>query len=297
METLESLRRRIKSAEDLYSIVKTMKALAAVSIRQYEKAVEALAEYNRTTQMGLHVVLSERAQELLAAAEQPQNRVAAIIFGSDQGMCGQFNEQITAYTLAHLNALQPPPQERRVLCVGIRLVPRLEEARQEISEFMHIPGSVDGITASVQDLLLTIDRWREESEIGTFYLFYNRPISSATYSPHRIRLLPVDLEVLRSLETKSWPSRSLPTYSMDQERLIAALIRQHLFVSLFRAFAESLSSENTARLTSMQAAERNIEERLAELNAHYHDQRQNTITSELLDIVSGFEVLTGEQTG
>jgi F-type H+-transporting ATPase subunit gamma len=81
---------------------------------------------------------------------------------------------------------------------------------------------------------------------------------------------------------------------MDRERLFSALIHQYLFVSLYRAFAESLASENAARLAAMQNAERNIEERLGELNRQYHQQRQTAITSELLDIVSGFEALRGE---
>ncbi|HLZ18538.1 MAG TPA: hypothetical protein VKO67_02945, partial [Smithellaceae bacterium] len=60
MQTTESLKRRMKSAGDLLSVVKTMKALAAVSIRQYQKAVDSLKDYNRTVEMGLQVVLKER---------------------------------------------------------------------------------------------------------------------------------------------------------------------------------------------------------------------------------------------
>jgi F-type H+-transporting ATPase subunit gamma len=78
---------------------------------------------------------------------------------------------------------------------------------------------------------------------------------------------------------------------MDTERLFHALIREYLFVSLFRAFAESLASENAARLASMQVAERNIEDRLKALNAQFHQCRQTTVTSELLDIISAFEAL------
>jgi len=63
------------------------------------------------------------------------------------------------------------------------------------------------------------------------------------------------------------------------------------FISLFRAFAESLASENASRLASMQGAERNIQEQLSELTMQYHQQRQMSITEELLDIVSGFEAL------
>jgi F-type H+-transporting ATPase subunit gamma len=81
---------------------------------------------------------------------------------------------------------------------------------------------------------------------------------------------------------------------MDREALFSSLVREYLFVSLYRAFAESLASENASRLASMQAAEKNIEERLRELSAQYHQQRQMSITSELLDIVSGFEALTGK---
>jgi F-type H+-transporting ATPase subunit gamma len=88
VQTLDSLKRRINSAEDLQSIVRTMKALAAVSIRQYEKAVESLVEYNRTTELSLHVVLTDRGQELLEEEIKPGGRVGAIIFGLTRGCVG-----------------------------------------------------------------------------------------------------------------------------------------------------------------------------------------------------------------
>ncbi|RQW81246.1 MAG: hypothetical protein EHM14_01710 [Methanothrix sp.] len=69
---------------------------------------------------------------------------------------------------------------------------------------------------------------------------------------------------------------------------MAALIRQYLFFSLYRAFIESLASENASRLPLMQVAEKNIEEHLNELNMHFRIQCQTAITSELLDIVTGF---------
>jgi F-type H+-transporting ATPase subunit gamma len=69
------------------------------------------------------------------------------------------------------------------------------------------------------------------------------------------------------------------------------LIREYLFVSLFRAFAESLASENASRLASMQVAERNIEDRRRALNGESRQVRQSAITSELLDIIAAFEAL------
>lgn len=295
MQTLEALRKKIDSAQDLHSIVKTMKALAAVSIRQYEKAVEALVEFNRTTELGLHVVLSDRAQELLEEEHHSGMSLGAIVFGSDQGMCGQFNEQIAAFTLSGLEALAVESEKPVVVAVGARAAPPLEDGGQPVEELITLPGSVAGISNLVQDLLLTIDRWRNERDIERVYLFYNRPVRSAIYRPQMVRLLPIEVERLRGMETKKWPSRNLPIYTMERKRLMASLIRQHLFVTMYRAFAESQSSENAARLTAMQAAERNIQDRLVELNIYYHGQRQNSITSELLDIVSGFEVLSGKK--
>ena len=81
---------------------------------------------------------------------------------------------------------------------------------------------------------------------------------------------------------------------MNWDRLFSLLIREYLFVSLYRAFAESLASENASRLASMQVAERNIENRLDELNAQYHQQRQNGIDAELFDLVAGFEALSSK---
>ena len=293
METLEGIKRRIDSVEDLQSIVKTMKALAAVSIRQYEKAVASLATYARTIELGFQVVLRNRPGELAATGVIRRRRLGAIVFGSDQGMCGQFNEQIAAYAIAGMAKLETPPENRLVLALGGRVVARLEEAGQPVEEVWPVPGAVAGITPLVQDILMKLNEWGSEQAIDQVFLFYNTPAADSPYRPHMLPLLPVDLERLRGLEKKPWPSHVLPTFSMEWDRLFSALIHQYLFVSLYRALAESLASENASRLAAMQAAEKNIEEKLVELNALFHHQRQSSITEELLDIVSGFEVLTG----
>ena len=80
---------------------------------------------------------------------------------------------------------------------------------------------------------------------------------------------------------------------MDWDALFSALVQQYLFVALYRACAESLASEDASRLAAMQNAERNIKDRLDELHAEYHHQRQNSITAELLDIVAGYEAVMG----
>ncbi len=291
MQTMESLKRKIKSAQDLQSVVKTMKALAAVSIRQYQKAVESLTDYNRTVELGLQVVLRQKTEGLSLPPQVAPQRLGAIIFGSDQGLCGQLNEQIATHALQTMAATGIPPGNRAVVTVGMRVNGFIEDAGMKILETMTTPGSVSGITPMVQDLIMLLEEWHSGQQIQHIYLFYNEYLTGASYRPHTLRLLPVDRDWLKKLEVRKWPSRTLPAFTMSRDALFLALIREYLFVNLYRAFAESLASENASRLASMQTAEKNIEDRLQELTGQFHRQRQMTITEELLDIVAGFEAL------
>jgi len=95
--------------------------------------------------------------------------------------------------------------------------------------------------------------------------------------------------------TCSWPGSSLPTYTMDREVLLSSLLRQYFFISLFRACAESQSAEHGSRLRAMQAAEKNLDENRGELTGQYRRVRQEIITSELLDVVAGFEAVSNDE--
>lgn len=286
METIESLRRRIQSAQDLHGITRTMKALAAASIRQFEQAVEAVDGYTRTVDTGLRIVLQDQSPHMENMQIRQNGIMLAVIFGTDQGMCGQFNENIVSFALEDL-----VKAGAKKMVVGLRAGARVGEAGSSLEQIFPVPSSVDGINPAVQSLLLGINLQRERASVDKVILYYNRPISNSAYKSVRMQLIPVDTSLFRAPARELCPSRSLPMYTMKQEQLLSRLVSQYLFAQLYRAYAESLASENASRLMTMQAAEKNIEERLDELNAVYHGQRQGLITNELLDIVSGVEAL------
>ena len=292
MQTTEYLKRRIQSAQDLLGVVKTMKALAAVSIRQYQRAVESLGEYNRTVEMGLQIVLRQSV-ETTAQARSKTTRLGAIVFGTDQGLCGQLNNIIVSHAVEEMNRTPVRPENRTVIAVGMRAADLLEDAGQPVFEILTTPGSTAGITPMVQDITLLLEDWRFKRQVEHMHLFYNEYISGATYRPRTLRILPVEEAWLKNLQKQPWKSRTLPLFTMNWENLFRALIREYLFISIYRAFAHSLASENASRLAAMQSAEKNIEERLEELFIQFHRQRQMVITEEILDIVSGFEALGG----
>jgi len=294
METVESLNRRIHTAEDLHSLVRTMKALAAVNIRQFEQAVESLTEYRRTIELGLRVVLRQRGHGSVKTRTAPQQTLGVIVIGSDQGMCGQLNDQIVRYALQQIEALDFPAERRTVLAVGGRAATRLEDAGEQLETTLSVAGSTSGITPLVQDILLHVERWHTKQHVDRIVVFYCEHLSRSAYQPQRLDLLPIDRGWLQAQEQKKWPTHILPMFTMDSDQLFSALVRQYLFVSLYRTCAESLASENASRLVAMRGAERSIGDKIDELTSLFHQQRQMTITEELLDIAAGFEALMGD---
>jgi F-type H+-transporting ATPase subunit gamma len=293
MESLEHLHKQLDSLDELRTIVRTMKALSAASIRQYEQSVTALTGYYRTVERGLHVVLKDMASPTVTSrrADVPY-RLAAIIFGSDHGLCGRFNEEITGHALDRMNSTPADPKNRLLLAIGARVAASLEHAGQSVEEDFLVPGSAEQITATVQQILLKVDEWRTQAGVHYVYLFYNRHAGDKSYHPTGIELLPINLRRFHRLQEARWPSRSLPTFTMERETLLRQLLYQYLFVSIFRACAESQASEHASRLAAMQAAERNLDERFEEVTMAFRRARQSVITSELLDVVAGFEAIT-----
>ena len=289
-DSTADLRHRIDSAGELRSVVRTMKAVAAASIVQYERSVAALADYYRTVELGLSACLRNTPATLM---KEPTGHAAArvigaVVFGSDQGLVGQFNDAIAEHARQALAAL-PAAQ---VWAVGERVRDRLTDAGVAVSGEFAVPASVSAITALVGQILLQTEGLRTQGGAAELHLFYNSPATGAGYNPVSLRLLPLDAAWRRGLAKLPWPTRNLPEVLGPATATMQLLIGEYLFVSLFRACAESLASENASRLAAMQRAEKNIDDMLDGMNAAFHRLRQSSIDEELFDVVSGFEALS-----
>jgi F-type H+-transporting ATPase subunit gamma len=293
-DTTASLKRKISGAGDLQAVVRTMKAVAASSIGQYENSVRALTDYYRTVELGLGACFRENVPVERTAEPKVQKAagvIGAVVFGSDQGLVGRFNDVVADFAVETLAALPGKPQ---VWAVGERVHARLADAGLPLAGLFVVPGSVKAITPLVGQILVESEALRGPDEVTEFHLFYNRHGSGAAYEPASQRLLPLDDAWRRKLAELNWPSGNLPEVMGGDSVALRALIRGYLFVSLFRACAESLASENASRLAAMQRADRNIEELLEDLNVKFHMLRQNGIDEELFDVISGFEALGGK---
>ena len=294
-ETTEGLRRKIGSATDLQSVVRTMKALAASNIGQYEKSALALGDYYRTVELGLGVCLraGEGAASMVASPPPARPPAAgAIVFGSDQGLVGRFNEVVVDYAVKALAALPGGLNGGlRVWAVGERVRSRLADAGVPLLGIFDVPQSVQAIAPLVGRIQIESEARRAATAAEDLWIFHNRPLAGALYEPVRQRLLPLDRAWTQGLARTPWPTKNLAEVVGGRRTTLRALIREYLFISLFRACAESLAGENASRLAAMSRADRNIDELLEDLNATSHRLRQSGIDEELFDVVAGFEAL------
>ncbi len=290
METLETLSEMLETTGDIQSIVRTMKSLSAVSIHQYEQAEAAMSDYESTVDLGLTALLLDRRARGLPLPEtraRQTERSGLVVIGSDRGLCGRYNEIVARKAETCLD-------DRTVALgvIGARAAARLDTSGHQADRLFLQPGSVAGLRRLVQSVIVEIEHWTRDPGVGHVRVIHNRREGRSRSVPVVRDLLPIPDAYLRDRACADWPGPGLPFFRADPERLLSWLVRQRLFVVLYRALAEALASEHATRLAAMQNAERNIEDRREDLNSAYRRKRQETITRELLDIVSGFEAVS-----
>ncbi len=281
-ESLAELQHHIVSAGELKTVVRTMKMIAAANIAQYEQAVGALAVYHATVRHGLAVALRNEALPSFAHVSE---QVGVVLFGTDQGLVGQFNDAVAEF------ASQTLATHSQVISwvVGERLSFRLAEILPAPASVLPVPGTLSAITALVSQLLTLMDNWLQSRPGTPLLVIYQHVLSKESFQPVVLRLLPLDEMWRNTLFVEPWPGKRTPEL-LGGVSALQALVREYLFVSLYRACAESLASENASRLIAMQRADKNIDEMLENLRRTRQRVRQSNIDEELFDVLAGFEV-------
>jgi len=285
-QTLEALSRRMGTLQSIRGIVRTMKTLAAVNATPYDRAAGAIKAYHATILDGLQIFAHSNPNFELTASDSKASKIA-LIFGSDHGLCGGYNESI-------LNAAieNGVSKNWRIFAVGTRMADELTSRGLVPNEVFIPPASVEGIGRLASEILIAIDRHRHQTEEEiNVTMFFTRHGERGERASASQPLLPLDRNFLSDLRKRPWVSRALPILMMQPDIMFAALVRNHLFASLFGAAVEAMATENAARLALMQQAERSINDRYDEMLQETRSARQSEITNELLDVIVGYEAL------
>ena len=289
MATKQRLERQIASTQDMSSIVSTMKSLAAVNARVFGRAQEAIERFMDGVEQGFQVILrggatGVSARGVASRAAADHGTLGLFVVGAVQGMCGQFSEHVATHAADYRRRYGA---EATIVAVGPRVGPRLADLGLRAETEIRMRGSLASLPHVVDRCIVTANALRQRG-VTRMVICYNRQSGRPAYEPHHELIVPISSAWLERIADREWPTRRLPMPLGPVDDLLTELTRQYLFAGFYRATAHSLAAENAARLSSMQSAEKNIDERLEELKGAYNQQRQKEITSELLDIVSGY---------
>ncbi len=306
MQTLEGLKKRIKTTSSLKDIVSSMKTLSAVSVGQYEKSTRALQNYSDIIEKALQAVLRDTNIPDLKKNSKHQ-KVIAVLIGSDQGLVGKFNKMIVNYAFDYFKKNEISKEDVSLIVAGKSLSSKVLAEGWNVNTLFSMPSSVKMMISVAKKIILRLTELHVEGKDEDdaylnfskgdlkVLLFFNRKVSSTAFDQDMVQLLPVDTEFLKKIKKRKWDDNQIPMYNFDEAGLFSSFIRQLLFVNVYKAISQSLSAEHFTRMMTMQNAEKNIDEHLDQMNLEYQQRRQTEITDELLDVVTGAEVLKNKK--
>lgn len=284
-QTLEHLSRKNDTLSSIRGIVHTMKTLSAINASPYEQAAQSIEAYHHTVLQGLAAFIYRTGGiSLLTEATQVNTRLL-VVFGSDHGLCGNYNELLADKVVDYSKS--QPIAKQHILCIGARMGNALLEQELTPDVVLMPPASADGVGRLAGDIVTRIERLGRGQPLANLAvtLIFTQRVEHGYQETVTRALLPLDKALLQPQQR--WQSRSLPDYSMSAEALLASLIRNHVFASVFRASAEAMVTENATRLALMQQAEQSVDEQLESVKQELSSVRQDEITNELMDIVIG----------
>lgn len=286
-QTLEQLSKQAATLSSINSIVRTMKSLAAINAVPYEQAAAAIERFQHSLEKGFAAFAYCTAGRY-AQTPAPSASQLLIVFGSDHGLCGSYNEQLAEQALKFCQA-RPPHAQIQLICVGARMARALQDRGLIIHQQLMPPAAITGVNRLAGELVQRIERFNAGATItaSSVHLAFTLQTEHSHREPLINTLLPLPKHLFKA--QPRWPSPALPSFSMDEVQLLASLVRHYIFARLYHSTAAAMASENAARLALMQQAEQSVGERLAALRQEMMQARQDDITNELLDILMGHE--------
>jgi F-type H+-transporting ATPase subunit gamma len=286
MPSLKALRKRIATVRSTQKITKAMKMVSAAKLRRAQEAAERARPYSaKLSEMFGAVVadLEEAAHPLLARRDE--NRIELVVVTSDRGLCGGYNANLLRKAEAFIR--ERPGKQVVLTAVGRKSVEffrrRAKTLASERTDVMASP-----VIESARALALGVTTRFAEGETDAVHLLYSRFRSAVSQIPTVTQLLPVTQP-----EAVGGQQRTEYIFEPERPKLLAALLPRYIETLLMQALLESIASEHGARMTAMENATSNASDMIDRLTLSMNRARQASITTELMEIVSGAEALKG----
>ena len=269
---------RIASMSELLDIVGAMRALAGIRALEAQRALPAIRRYAGTMADGIGSALGLLPEPPMVARPSAGRR-ALVLFTAEHGFVGGFNERLLDAVGSAIDARD------RLLVLGSRGAALATERVRSPSWSSAMATRSNGAPEIVRSLAAELSASLGRGEIARVEVIYARHRQGELATVERRVVLPLDPAVLPA------PSRDKPLHNLAPAALVEALVQQYVFALLTEAAIESIASENAARFSAMEAAHQNVSKKLDQLQQSARQARQDDITTELLDVVTGAEAL------
>ncbi len=277
MEQLARLRARLATLTELGDIIVAMRALAAAALQESRQALPAVGRYALLIESGISDVAAmlDATAESVPEDEADETQTVCII-GSEHGFVGDLNAEL----LAGIDI----PRRSQLIVVGRRLHGAAVERGLPISTVLPMTTHVAGVPLLARRIVERIGAATHVRLITA-----KREANQASIRAQVRQVLPVKLPAPRSRTSAP------PLSQLEPRELLTELAGEYLLAEINRVLIESLAEENHIRLGVLTAANKNIADKVDDLHRKERSLRQETITTELLDVVVGAEAVIASE--
>jgi F-type H+-transporting ATPase subunit gamma len=279
MAQVKDIKERIKGVKNTQKITKAMKSMALIKlVKAEQRALASRPFIYAISDMATHLDC-----ESSYFTGNDSKDTLFVIFTSDRGLCGAFNEALLREAERQI-AEKKKHGEVKLILVGTKAAVHFAKKQYPIfSHYSHLPADP---TVSLSNLVTNdVKKLFGENSVGAVYLIYNNFKSKIKYEIKIKKLLPIDTF---SVSRKMKPAF---IYEPDQDTVIEAVVRMYMELTMFHAFLDLYASEYAARLIAMTKATDSADEMISALTLELNKTRQADITRELLEVISGAEAL------
>ncbi len=292
MANLKEIKRKIGSVKNTQKTTNAMKLVSSAKL----KRTEELAKRSRVYSAKLTELLNEIAQKMKQSnaegldnvyfreIEKPK-KVDIIFITADKGLCGGFNTHTIKRTSKLIAEFKEQDVKVRLRAVGRKGVDYFKFNNIELNdEIIGLSASPDFITAS--EFISEVAASYVSGETDRIILVHNGYVNMITQEVRQVQILPVDPS---TLDLNSVSTSELEVEPDDDDTLLDALVKRYIEYTMYYSLIDSLAAEHSARMQAMDAATTNAKEMVKDLTVKYNKARQEAITTELIEIISGVE--------
>ena len=290
MSTLRELKTRIGSVASTQKTTSAMKMISSSKMRKATGQLQRLSPYRQMVQHVIsHLLVTDQQLDSPLITEREVQRIALVVFGSDDGLCGGFNVNIFKQLLTSINEVRKQYGKQ----VGITVIPVGKKMAKAVQKIVGKDIQMERVALNTRsdseqlyaftDLMKTRFLERTYDRVEMLYMHF---ISTGKQVFVREQMLPVSYQGLAdNVDPRAANSPCL--FEPDANTIFNTVLPLHIKSMLQDVFIQSAASEQSARVMAMQAASDNAKELLDELQLEYNKLRQQGITTELLDILGG----------